>query len=351
MVEFCLLRLLVPAVFVAVVATVATLALLGDRPSDSPIGKLPLARDSDCREGLTFETEAAVWVVRPAGSLTGRVGDLGLGLTNPALAGDGWSGGGLLTDDALGVFVAVAFDLGVPVFSSCLEALSGVFAGSFGVEDSAGLFGALLTVGDLAGFAVGLLAEGTARGFGTVLGVPLVLGFVGSSLVPSLTLSFPRFVPFTGPASILGAGAVSEAPDFSAVLSPTTRLAGFCERAAEVSPFDSCATLGGAAAWGAASARGDSGIGWSWRLVLAVTLEDKASAKIFLFSGRENGVVWSDSPPLSLRVVETLESWLIPRCRPILPSFSMAMKSVRTLDSGRGDSLPIPERGGRGLLA
>jgi len=35
---------------------------------------------------------------------------------------------------------------------------------------------------------------------------------------------------------------------------------------------------------------------------------------------------------------DEMESVLLSLCRPIRPSFSMAMKLVRTLDSGRGDS-------------
>ena len=67
------------------------LASLGDREralaSDELLGKLPDARLSDCLPvggaAESFEPEEAVWAVSDAGSLTGRVGDLGLGLTKP----------------------------------------------------------------------------------------------------------------------------------------------------------------------------------------------------------------------------------------------------------------------------
>jgi len=42
-----------------------------------------------------------------------------------------------------------------------------------------------------------------------------------------------------------------------------------------------------------------------------------------------------------------MESLLGSRCKPIRPSFSMAMKLVRTLESGRGDSEAATAEGGR----
>jgi hypothetical protein len=98
MLELCLLRLL-PAVSVAafLVAVVEMLARLAERPSGA-LGTLP-ARDRDSRGTLNFVAEAAVCVVSPGGSLTGRVGDLTLGLTNPVLLGEGCRGGGLFTED------------------------------------------------------------------------------------------------------------------------------------------------------------------------------------------------------------------------------------------------------------
>ena len=53
----------------------------------------PDARLSDCRVGnaadVVLDPDDAVCAVREAGSFTGRVGDLGLGLTNPVRGGDG----------------------------------------------------------------------------------------------------------------------------------------------------------------------------------------------------------------------------------------------------------------------
>jgi hypothetical protein len=62
-----------------------------------------------------------------------------------------------------------------------------------------------------------------------------------------------------------------------------------------------------------------------------------------------SGIVETDSASVSMlnRRRDTLDSWLGSLLRPILPSFSMATKLVRTFDSGRtGDSvplLPVPE--------
>lgn len=54
---------------------------------------MPEARLRVCLAGggadvAVFEPEEAVCAVSEAGSLTGRVGDLGLGLTNPVCGGD-----------------------------------------------------------------------------------------------------------------------------------------------------------------------------------------------------------------------------------------------------------------------
>ncbi len=52
------------------------------------------------------------------------------------------------------------------------------------------------------------------------------------------------------------------------------------------------------------------------------------------------GGVWTSASPLTLRVVDTLESRLVSRCKPILPSFSTATKLVRMVESGLGVSEP-----------
>ena len=56
---------------------------------------MPEARLSDCLPvgagaPAVFDPEEAVWAVKDAGSFTGLVGDLGLGLTNPVCGGDAW---------------------------------------------------------------------------------------------------------------------------------------------------------------------------------------------------------------------------------------------------------------------
>ncbi len=202
MVELCLLRLLFAPGFVAEVVAVEALALLGERPTGSIVWMVPLARECDCRAALTLEPEAAVWVISPAGSRTGRVGDLGLGLTNPMPdEGDGWSGGGRLMDEDLAVLEDSVLALGVSVFSGCRELRSGVFVGILGVDVVAGLFGALLAVGDL-DLVVDLLAAGTVRGLGTGRDVALVFDFAAGSPL-AFPLSLPLLVPFTGSASVL----------------------------------------------------------------------------------------------------------------------------------------------------
>lgn len=67
---------------------------LGDRDWIVLPGKVPEARLSDCLGAgggapASFDPEEAVWAVSDAGSLTGRVGDLGFGLTKPVWGGDG----------------------------------------------------------------------------------------------------------------------------------------------------------------------------------------------------------------------------------------------------------------------
>lgn len=70
------------------------LARLGDRDWAVP-GNVPDALLSDCLAagggGVdSFEPEEAVCAVSDAGSLIGRVGDLGFGFTKPVCGGDAW---------------------------------------------------------------------------------------------------------------------------------------------------------------------------------------------------------------------------------------------------------------------
>lgn len=308
--ELCRLSVLVPAVLVAVVATVDTLVLLGERPSGSATWRVPLLRDAVWRGTLTLEPDAAVWVVRPGGSLTGRVGDLTFGFTNPVPDGEGCRAGGLLIDDDVDGFDEPAVALGVSTFSGCLTVLSGVFAGSLGADASAGLLGALLTVGDLAGLEVDLLVEGTARGLGAALATGFVVGLVASSTI-AFSFPFPLPVPLTGPGAALGAELLSA----TAALAGASSTPGFFALRGvlvEASGFGSPFLRGDTTASATDSVLGDSGMGSLRTLVLAGVFVI-ASPKIFELSGLAGGVDMSVSP-LSLRKVEMFESWLGSRC-------------------------------------
>jgi hypothetical protein len=139
----------------------------------------------------------------------------------------------------------------------------------------------------------------------------------------------------------LGVALASGAAGFSAASSPgLLKLRGVLDDASPAASLVFLEGEEGALESGFAD-RGDSGIGWFCRLDIVAACA-VVSANIFLLSCLGADVDRSVSP-LSLREVEMLESWLMPRCKPILPSFSIAMKSVRTLERGRGDSPPITE--------
>lgn len=95
-----------------------------------------------------------------------------------------------------------------------------------------------------------------------------------------------------------------------------------------------------------ASCDGDCGIGSMASPALVV--RSNLSLKMFVFSWRAGGGVSPSVSPLSVRRSEGTESLLCSLCRPIRPSFSMAMKFVRTFESGRGDSDGVMDRGARG---
>jgi hypothetical protein len=145
--------------------------------------------------------DAAVCVVSPGGSLTGRVGDLTFGFTNPVLAADGCSGGGFFADDGPDVdveagFVVLALALGADVFSGCAAFFSGVLLGSFGVV-VAGLLRGFATVGDLVGFATVLVEVLTGVTVFPADLLPLAAGLEGSlGTALLLPLSFSLPVPF-----------------------------------------------------------------------------------------------------------------------------------------------------------
>ena len=99
----------------------------------------PEARLSDCRDGgaaevAVLEPEEAVCAIREAGSLTGRVGDFGLGFTKPVCGGEG-----------------CILVLGAEPFAAVVGRLLAVFEAEFGAnEDLLGFLSDFLS-GDFAG--------------------------------------------------------------------------------------------------------------------------------------------------------------------------------------------------------
>jgi hypothetical protein len=193
-------------------------------------------------------------------------------------------------------------------------------------------------------------ALAVVTGFGAAALLPLALLDDVGSLAGSLPLlSFPNPplgkiepLPVTADLSVGPPTAIFVFGSSTSIL-----LSGFIGGASALelaawagSKFDICA---------GESKRGDSGIGCSLRLVFA-------SASPFLPSGEECGLSYDvvlDSvgvsrSPLSFRVdPATLESRLVSLCSPIRPSFSIAMKFVRILEIGLGDSVPaVGERRG-----
>lgn len=119
----------------------------------------PDARLSDCRTGgpppaAVLEPEEAVWAVKDAGSLTGRVGDLGRGLTKPVWGGEG------------GILVVAA--------APCAAVVTGLLAGLVEVMEVPPAFFSPFFSGFLSGVLVGSSFE---RG---ILGVVGVLGALGA---------------------------------------------------------------------------------------------------------------------------------------------------------------------------
>lgn len=90
--------------------------------------------------------------------------------------------------------------------------------------------------------------------------------------------------------------------------------------------------------------RGDSGIGCSLRLVLLIgvfTALVSVGALVLSCEFVLDRLGVSRSPLSFLADTPlTLESRLVSRCRPKRPSFSIAMKLVRILEIGLGDSVP-----------
>ena len=267
------------------------------------------------------------------------MGDLDLGLAGPAWVEDGCKGGGRLTEEGLGGFAeAVAF--GVSTFPGCLAFLSGVFAGKRGADFSVGVCGALAAEGDFANFAVDLLDDGAERGASVSLGTGFAPGF--SACLPlTSSWSLSLFVPFTGPTLAFDAELLSEALASSTASFTGAGSGSTVAAAAGGLPLGifGCASVpsldGGTAASKLVSFCGDTGTGCSWGSIFDAFF-GTMPAKMFELTGLSGGLVASVSP-LSFRVDEKVESWLVSRCSPILPSPSIAIIFVRTLERGLGD--------------
>lgn len=357
MVELCRFRVL-PAVTGALLPAVALLARLCDRAWPCPSALWPPA-GSDWRGTLNLVAEAAVCVVSPGGNLTGRVGDLTFGLTKPVLAAAGCRVGGFFADDGPDVdvvadpgFAALVLAFEADAFSGCETFFSGVLLRGFGVA-VAGLFEGLDTVGDFVGFAAVLPVVLTGATDFPVDLPALAAGLEGSLATAfpfPLSLSFSLLVPL-GDAPAGGIGLVPVTADLSVgpptaivvfTSSSSTVLSGFIG-GAKALPLGDLET-GGLGIRGTESVRGDSGIGCSLRLVLLIgAFSAFASGGALVLSCEfvldRLGVSRS---PLSFLVDTplTLESRLVSRCKPKRPSFSIAMKFVRILEIGLGDSVP-----------
>lgn len=281
--------------------------------------RLPEARDSDCLGGgallPSFEAEAVVGAVRRDGRLTGRVGDLGFGLTKPV--GDRSSAAGFLIDEAAGfVVVGAGFSAG---FAVSLAGLLGDFA-------SRGDFAALEAV----------LADVVIGAAGLRAGLPAAAGVVFGLSFGSATPLRPLDAPLTADL-IVGSAGVS----LVLLSSSSTILSGFGQGVISgvwLLPLDGDCLAG--EDW-----RGDSGIVSLARFVLnEATLVAMLSVNTSFFSDAGPGVVVSVSL-LNLLLETDTESVLFCRWSPMRPSFSTAMKFVRTLDKGREEGVGEPDDG------
>jgi hypothetical protein len=296
---------------------------------------LPEARERLCRGAGTLaipslEADAAVWVVSLSGSLTGRVGDFGFGLTKPVLDGARLSGAGFLVDEN--------DDLEAAGFLS-VSSLGAVAVCFFGTEliafdvSFAGLFGALANPGDFIGLVVVLADIEIGAVFGADLLLLVVVVDVG------FTFSFVCLLPFN---PVVAAGRMPL--PFAAVELVGLAVLGFVlvsSASTTLSEVGIGVTLGVCVLllggnFSGEACLGDSGMGSLTKFVLNATeFWAMTSVNMSFFSGA--GVVFWVSL-LNLRLETDTESPLGSRLRPIRPSFSMATKFVRTLDSGRGDS-------------
>jgi hypothetical protein len=338
MAELCRLRLL--GAVLLELPTVDTLILLGERPA---VEYVPDALEIDCLPGaLTLETEDAVCVISPAGSWTGRVGDLGLGLTNPTPRSRLLEGAAVLMLVIEAVGLAEGLDCSARLIGSepsLTGALAVVLAGAL-----PGLAAVLVVAGDLAGFAVTLTDVEIGVGFTAVLAADPVLA--GSLLVP---------LTFLG-STVVRRGKPPVSAFFSSGPLPFTPPSGFAETASFVAERSlpltffltirlSGAGLASCVILALVSCRGDSGIGSIPRFFRGSRFRSPREENRLALSFSAGGV--SPSVPLLYFRLEPIEPPLSDLCSPIRPSFATAMKLVRMLESGRGDSVLAEVRGER----
>lgn len=279
----------------------------------------------------SFEAKDVVGAVRDEGNLTGRVGDLGLGFTNPAPEGGRSMGVGFLLEVATGfvvVVVAAFFGASRSLDEAGVDFFCGAKVGM--PEDTfVVLLVGLRVLGDLGALETDLAAVETALGAGFVAVVVFVLlPFVDALVRP---LAGATLLPLDTDFSVGFPGS-----SFVFVSSSSVTLSGFgfgARGGLRLSFFgeDFAGDLGGAVGIG------DSGIGSSDKFVLKPEIFlAMFSVKTSGFSGTGCGVLASVSS-LSLRLDTETDSSLGSFLNPTRPSFSIATKVVRTLESGRGE--------------
>ena len=284
-----------------------------------------------------FDPEEAVWAVSDAGSLTGRVGDLGFGLTKPVCGGDAW----ILVLAGRAVVDGWAVDFEVWLVAAAAAAAAAAVAGflvallSAAFEDASLKWPGVVGVLGIASFTF----LGDALGATDVFAVDIAAGRVIVLSVVGLSDAFARVavfeLPFVLPFEVLGLAAlpVIAAAAFFASSSP---LAGL---GVPRLPAPSCLSTSAEGV-----SRAFSGM-MSSTTTLFLRAMNSSVIDSFLCASTPDSSC-SSVLKLSLRFAR-LGSPLLSRFgnwSPIWPLFSTITKLVRILEMGRGDvlSLPVP---------